>query len=156
MAGKRFHYALEPLRLKSEWDMDAAQRELAQVSEQVRAQQSAVDELTAAYNEAREGRRPATPQIAPLMLQLRSMEQAYLQQAAHRVLNASRRLDELSQEQQRSLQQTVKLHKYRDNLDRDRSQRQDEHRRSVDASIARDAEELWLQRHHGKEARHEA
>ncbi|SDF63971.1 hypothetical protein SAMN05428966_11867 [Massilia sp. PDC64] len=84
MSGRRFRYALEPLRLTRSWAVDELLAELAGYNERVAAQRAALDGLRAQLAQVRSDWLAGQTGGAPLRLERIALLARYLQDGGRR------------------------------------------------------------------------
>jgi chromosome segregation ATPase len=149
--GRRgFHYALDPVRSLTEWELNDIVRELADLNAEVNAQQSEVKRLSAAFDSTRSQAMQQMQSRDALDIQAQRLAHAYMLELKRQLLTANGKLREKQQERDTVLEKLTQLRKYADNLDQDK----DSECKKFDDKAARqgyvEADDNWLQRTHWK------
>ncbi|WP_374358257.1 hypothetical protein [Chitinimonas sp.] len=145
-----FHYALEPVRSKTGWELDQAISELARINQAQAAQARQLDTLHQGYAQARAAAQAQRVQNAALHIDAQRLAYGYMSQLKQQLVMAQQQLSELEQEQTEAMDQLNRLRRFADNLDRHRDEAGREHDLHLAKQASLQADDAWLQRNYRK------
>lgn len=143
MSGKRFRYALEPLRLTRQWALDALLTTLAEQNAGVAAARTTLDTLRAELEQARQHWLASQTGGQALALEQFALLSRYLHDGATRVAGMERQLALLEQERDDTVAQVASARRALDAVEEHRDGQRDAFRRAQSSGDFKLADDHW-------------
>lgn len=139
-----FHYALDPLRKKCEWELRQLRLDLADLHAQVGRQAETVQEceLRLSTANAELARQRGETQI--FFADRQQNANAYLAREASLLKQARQVLAELESKRDAMTQELYRLHKFADGLEENRDEEIASHLKVVEKAGIAEADDAWL------------
>ena len=145
MSAKRgFKYALEPLRVKGEWELAEMQVRLADCNRALDEVQTVVERLTDEVRSQCDASRTEAAKRDMLAVEVQSMRRAYLGMLSRRLTSAERDKGRIEGRQREVADQTTRMQRFSDGIQRHRDEQWHEHLKGLDVQAGKEADDAWL------------
>ncbi|WP_284620591.1 hypothetical protein [Aquabacterium humicola] len=149
MSAKRgFRYALEPLRVKGEWELAEMQVRLADCNRALDEVQVVVERLTDEVRSQFDASRTVSAPSDAMAAEVQSMRRAYLGLLSRRLESAERDRGRIEDRQREIAERTTRMQRFNDGIERHRDEQWQEHLKGLDVQAGKEADDAWLRGRH--------
>ena len=143
-----FHYALEPVRSMTEWELNDMARELSALNAAVAAAQMLVDGLSESLATARSNVLAQRETQALLDINAQRVAHAYMVQVQEKLVTEKEQLRNTQQERDAAFDRLNDLRKFAESLDRNKESAIKDHDQKMVKQTYQQADDSWVQRLH--------
>lgn len=145
-APRGFKYGLEPVRVKSEWDLLELQQHLAECLRTVSESRSQLQQLASKFEAERKSATPAGREVCNVHVEVERMRRSYIDLLAKK-LNSAEDADQQAQKLHAAavsdLKRQQRLH---DGIEQHRLEKVQAHLTAETTVLGREADDAWSQR----------
>lgn len=145
-APRGFKYGLEPLRVKSAWDLLEVQQHVAACLRAVDETRSQVEQLSSAVEAEQHASRRAGSQVGHLVAEVERMRRSYLGLLGGKLNQAQHVAQRLAQQHDTAVLQATRLQRFTDGIEQHWDEQVREHISAVAVGAGKEADDAWAQR----------
>lgn len=145
-APRGFKYGLEPLRVKSEWELLEVQQHVAACLRALDETRTQVEQLTSALEAERHVSRSAGGQGRDFGVEVERMRRAYLGLLGGKLSQAQHVAQRVAQQHDTAVLQATRLQRFADGIEQHRDEQVREHIFAVAVGADKEADDAWAQR----------
>ncbi len=139
-----FRYALQPLRSKTDWDLQDLQQTLADLHRKIDASRQAIAECQGQLSAASAELAQQSAESQIMYADRQNNAQNYIAQLSVRLRNWRKELRELEKQRDAAVAELHRLQKFADGLDDNRDDDMKEYAKTLDKADIVEADDAWL------------
>lgn len=146
-----FHFPLEPLRRKREWELEQARAALARANRALREIEERIDALEIRFAAARaEWLRRMAGELA-FDAQVQRLAASYAAELTRLLAAARQEVEKIRRSQEEAMRQVTQARQALEGIERRRGEALEEFRRDSERRGSRESDDAWLHRRPGTE-----